>query len=248
MNYKNLLVCFMLSLASSSLCLATPSPITLDSRIKTLVYSENEVFRIVVHYGYQTVIEFAKGEEVQTLSVGNNYAWQLTPLDRRLFIRPLEDNIVTNMTVITNKHTYQFEVQSKTPSYTRDDELVYVVRFFYPDDTEDKILPAIEEELPKTTPPISKPFNYNYTLSGPSRLAPVEVFDDGTGTFFKFKNSGIQDLPRLQLKTYDGSLIDLTPYYRGKYIYVNSVGEEIIISHKKEIVHVYNEEYNQNRG
>ena len=52
-------------------------PIAIDSRIKTFIYSENEVFRLVVHYGYQTSIEFAEDEEIQTISAGNNYAWQL---------------------------------------------------------------------------------------------------------------------------------------------------------------------------
>ncbi|MDJ1407606.1 MAG: hypothetical protein MRQ13_04430 [Candidatus Midichloria sp.] len=43
-------------------------PIATDSRIRTFVYSQNEVFGIVVHYGYQTNIEFADGEEIQTIS------------------------------------------------------------------------------------------------------------------------------------------------------------------------------------
>jgi len=33
-------------------------PITTDSRIKTLVFSPNEVFTITTHYGYQSNIEF----------------------------------------------------------------------------------------------------------------------------------------------------------------------------------------------
>lgn len=108
-------------------------PITTDNRIKTYVYNENEVFLLVIHYGYQSNIEFANGEEVETISIGDSYAWKVTPVGRRLFIKPLEENIHTNMTVITNKRTYQFDVMSKLPDENIDNELVYVVRFYYPD-------------------------------------------------------------------------------------------------------------------
>ena len=110
------------------------------------------MFRIVVHYGWQTIVEFAENEEIQTISVGNNYAWQVSPLDRRLFIKPLEENILTNMTVITSLRSYQFEIESKSSSSTRDDELTFVVRFFYPDNSDDKILPQIETQKLITYP------------------------------------------------------------------------------------------------
>ena len=107
------LICLMsLNYASA----AANRPVAIDSRIKTFIYSENEIFRIVINYGYQTSVEFAEGEEIQTISVGNNFAWQLTPVGRRLFIKPLEENILTNMTILTNKRVYQFEVQSKSQS------------------------------------------------------------------------------------------------------------------------------------
>lgn len=109
-------------------------PIATDSRIKTFVYSANEVFPIVLHYGYQMAIEFGEGEVIQTYSIGNSYILQLSTVGRILFIKPLEDNIMTNMTVITNKRQYYLEIRSKDlmdGSY--DAELAYVVRFFYPE-------------------------------------------------------------------------------------------------------------------
>jgi type IV secretion system protein VirB9 len=91
-RYKVIRILIILSIIiTSSSALSYDSPVAIDSRIKTLIFSENEVFRLVVHYGYQTSIEFQDGEEVQSISVGNNYAWTLTPLGRRLFIKPLEE-------------------------------------------------------------------------------------------------------------------------------------------------------------
>ncbi|KKB96702.1 Type IV secretion system protein virB9 precursor [Candidatus Arcanobacter lacustris] len=108
-------------------------PITTDNRIKTYIYNENEVFTILVHYGYQSSIELSYGEEVETISMGDSYAWKITPVGRRIFIKPFEENIHTNMTIITNKRTYQFDIVSKLPSENFDKELAYVVRFFYPE-------------------------------------------------------------------------------------------------------------------
>jgi len=107
-------------------------PITTDSRIKTYIYNPNEIYLLVLHSGYQSSIEFAKGEEIQTISLGDSYAWKMTPLDNRLFIKPLEKNMRTNMTIITNKRTYQFDIVSEELEIGEEKDLVYVVRFYYP--------------------------------------------------------------------------------------------------------------------
>ncbi len=108
-------------------------PITTDNRVKTYVYNENEIYPLMIFYGYQTSIEFAKGEEVSTISMGDSYAWQITPIGRRLFVKPLEENMHTNMTILTNKRAYQFDLFSKKAENDFDAELVYVMRFYYPD-------------------------------------------------------------------------------------------------------------------
>ena len=105
-----------------------------DSRIKTFVYSENEIYRVVLYHGFQSNIEFALGEVPETISVGDSFAWKITPVDRRIFIKPQEQNIHTNMTVITNRRTYHFELLAKAAADEVDPEFAYVVRFFYPSD------------------------------------------------------------------------------------------------------------------
>lgn len=109
------------------------APVTTDSRIKIFVYNENEVYHLTIHHGYQSSIEFGPSEEVETISLGDTYAWKITPVGRRLFIKPLEANVRTNMTIITSKRTYQFDVVCKVPDGKLDEELVYVARFYYPD-------------------------------------------------------------------------------------------------------------------
>ena len=107
-------------------------PLTTDSRIKTYIYSPNEVYLLVLHYGFQSHIEFAKGENIDTITLGDTYAWKITPLENRIFIKPMEKNIRTNMTIITNKRTYQFDLVAKELEDGDEKDLVYVVRFYYP--------------------------------------------------------------------------------------------------------------------
>ncbi len=109
------------------------TPITTDSRIKTFVYNENDVYRLLTHYGYQLNIEFGRKEQIQTISVGDRTGWQIIPNGERLFVRAMEDKAHTNMTVVTDKHAYQFDLYSAPPGQNGWDELVYVVRFYYPD-------------------------------------------------------------------------------------------------------------------
>ncbi|RTK93107.1 MAG: hypothetical protein EKK61_01710 [Rickettsiales bacterium] len=110
-------------------------PIITDSRIKTYIYSPNDIYLLVLHYGFQSHIEFAKNESIETITLGDSYAWKITPLGNKLFIKPLERNIRTNMTIITNKKTYQFDIIAQELESGNEKDLVYVVRFQYPKKT-----------------------------------------------------------------------------------------------------------------
>ncbi|AFC72167.1 hypothetical protein ASQ44_05590 [Rickettsia rhipicephali] len=106
--------------------------ITKDNRIKTYIYNPNEVYLLVLHFGFQSHIEFAKNEEIQNIILGDAYAWKITPLANRLFIKPLEKDIRTNMTIITNKRIYEFDIASTELMMGNERDLVYVIKFYYP--------------------------------------------------------------------------------------------------------------------
>ena len=117
---------------SNKIALGDDSSLTTDIRIKTYFYSPNEVYLLVLHYGFQSHIEFGKGETIETITLGDSYAWKITPLGNRLFIKPMERDIRTNMTIITDKRTYQFDIVSKELEDGEEKDLVYVIRFQYP--------------------------------------------------------------------------------------------------------------------
>ena len=197
------------------------TPVAIDSRIKTFVYSENEIFPVVLNYGYQTAIEFGKDETIQTYSVGNQFVWQFSAVGRTLFIKPLEDNIITNMTVLTNKRRYYFELYSKIISGINDEEFSYVVRFFYPESSNDSIKtqPQIKPEDKKQDEVMTiKPYNFNYEIVGVTKDQISVVFDNGINTFLKFEKTNINSVKSI---TFDNQKI--TSRILGSYLVINKI-------------------------
>ncbi|MDG1286095.1 MAG: TrbG/VirB9 family P-type conjugative transfer protein [Rickettsiales bacterium] len=150
MKKLKLLVCLasVVLWATSSFAYVTGTPVPTDSRIKTFVYNANDVYRVLTHYGYQMNLEFGEEEEIETISVGDRSGWQITPDENRIFVRAMEDKAHTNMTVITSERTYQFDLYSAQPGQQGWDELVYVVRFYYPSDSPNQFVSAPQQARP----------------------------------------------------------------------------------------------------
>lgn len=230
---------------------AFAQPITTDSRIKTLVYSPNEVFALTTHYGYQSNIEFGQKESIETISVGDRVGWQISPAGRRLFVRAQEENAHTNMTVVTNLRAYQFDLRSSSSEAVfGSEELTYVVRFYYPEENDTvppppgnfypaPPTPPTASSASPAAPPVAGGFNYRYTFSGPASAAPTKIFDDGKNTFFKFAG----DIsPKISVVSANGEVLDV-PVRRTSdgLIAVNVIAPRFSIGHGQQQVFVYNE-------
>lgn len=212
-----------------------PAPVATDSRIKTFVYSENDVFNIVTHYGYESNIEFGAEEEIQTISMGDRVPFQVTPSGRRLFIRAMTSNAHTNMTVVTNKHAYQFDVIAVPAPVMPNEELVYVVRFFYPSDKKNEL----SAQANMSQPMVSKPYNYKYTYTGSNQIVPLKIFDDGKSTYFKLRNnSGLA--PSVYSVDDAGREVALVTHMSGDYLAVDVVSPRFYIRAGDYMVAVYN--------
>lgn len=161
----------ILVLGAMPLAAAHAVPIVTDSRIKTFVYNPNEVFTITTHYGYQSNIEFGERETIDTVSVGDRVAWQIIPAGRRIFIRAMEENAHTNMTIVTNLRAYQFDLRSSAADAVfGSEELTYVVRFFYPGESNAMSMPSAELQ----PSPVIAPTPVSYTPPAPvAAVTPV---------------------------------------------------------------------------
>ena len=232
-------------------------PIVTDSRIKTFVYNENDVYNILTHYGYQSNIELGPKERIVTISLGDRVAWQIVPAGNRIFIRALEEKAHTNMTIVTNKRAYQFDLRAsgKVPLHPSE-ELVYVVRFFYPDASGAVSVPAVPKPVATPAPvaaaPVSsqalidatsdKVYNYRYTYSGDDRVAPLRIYDDGSSTYFKMPQGaanvaiavvGMNGQPR-QAASYAGAAgVQVVPETARQFQLIYPNGDRVSVFNEK---------------
>ncbi len=219
-------------------------PTTIDSRMKTIIYNPNEVFELTFFYGFQAFIEFSENEEIEIISLGESYPWRITPVGKYLFIRPMQVNANTNMLIITTERTYQFQIKSRAYEEGTDDELVYSVRFFYPDTTK-KLLADMNTnsnneksifDLDKNNPNL----NFDYVMTGNiKKLAPVKTFDDGINTYFQFPNNNT-DIPNLYAVDIKGreTLLDYT--VENGFVVVNSIQMQFSLRNQDSILCIFN--------
>jgi type IV secretion system protein VirB9 len=260
---------FMVLMLSFAKNLFAQTPITTDSRIRTLVYNANEVYELKFYYNYQSFIEFSDDEEIEMISIGEAFAWRLTPAGKRIFIRPLEIAAHTNMTIITNRRTYHFDIRSDEFDGKADEELVYTVRFFYPQIGQPLPIPpqlavpnvAIVREpkapgIIKTSFPaadVGKPLspvierninnnelNFDYSLAGKSDdIIPLKVYDDSTETFFQFANNNAS-IPTISLVDVNGNETPLQYLIKDNYISVPAIGRQFTLRKNNSLLCIYN--------
>lgn len=218
---------------------ATSVPIATDSRVRTFVYGENEVFRITSKYGYQSNIEFGPKEEVETVSVGDGVGWKVTPAGNRLFVKAMKENVTTNLTVVTTKRAYQFELSS---DIKKEEDVIYVVRFYYPNQDFDsaRARPEGNSTSFESGALIDASYNFNYSLTGPNDIAPMKVFDDGQFTFFKFAGNNAA-IPTFYAVDRNGVETPLITRSDGEYIIVERVLPQLSLRRGEQVVCVFND-------
>jgi type IV secretion system protein VirB9 len=237
-RYFLLLLCFFSFAANAA---QMPRFLGSEKKFRSYIYNPNDVYRYLGHYTYQGFVEFEEGETVNTISMGDPTLWLFEHLGNRLFLKPVgEDNSETNMTVITNKRVYHFELVAKEAKGIADKDLIFVVKFVYPDEKDKNIV-----EFAKT-PPSDEPdmrelsrYNFNYQYTGEPAIAPLKVFDNGEFTYFQFskKNAEIPAIFTVDAEGFE-SLINFRA--AGSYIIVERVAPQFTLRSGSDIVCVYN--------
>ncbi len=230
-------------------------PLTTDSRVRTMVYSENEVYKVATFFGYQANIEFRHDEKIKTISVGDQIPFKITPQNNRIFVKANQDGMITNMTVLTNKRSYLFELTSKKEDR---DAQIYVMRFYYPDDGFNDTR-TWENNAIKTKPRgirdgVAKKeagrkverkltdsnFNYKYTYVGPDYLKPHKIFDDGRRVYIEFPKGR---LPEIRQVTPQGQEVPLQTGKTGEFTILDKVYPKMAFYYDNQVLCVFNEGY-----
>ena len=103
-----------------------------DPRLVERLYNADEVVKIEGRTNVQATIRFAEDEHIENVAIGDSQAWQVTPNKRAnlLFVKPLTERASTNMTVVTDRHTYLFDLVASPAAKNP----LYVLAFTYPEE------------------------------------------------------------------------------------------------------------------
>lgn len=237
-----ILITGVLGIFVDSNAVSTSRPVGGESRIRVINYAPNSVIRFVGHYNFHSIIEFGLDEEIKTITMGESIGWQLNPAGNRIFLKPIGLNATTNMTVITNRRTYFFEMHAEQASSISDSNLAFITKFMYPDGqiTVPTTISHSNSNLDLTKP---VQYNFKYRISGKAiNIEPILVFDDGKFTYFKFKDVNA-DIPSIFLV--DPNLNESLINYRVSdgYIVVERVTAKFTLRYGKEIICVFNDKH-----
>jgi type IV secretion system protein VirB9 len=211
----------------------------LDSRIRVLYFQPDQIYQLTGHTGFQMTIEFEAGERVETVAVGDSAGWQITPNAgaNLLFVKPVGLSRPTNMTIVTNRRHYNFELISRSGVRASPYAIIYTLRFQYPE-----IAAAVPP--PNAEPLISTPpeqWNRAYTYDGAVTNVPEEVFDDGHSTYFRFSKDTPTPAIFIQSPEAGESLVNFA--VRGPYTVVEQVSAHLVLRQGKEVTNIYNDAF-----
>jgi len=244
-------------LIAAALALAPLAGRAQDARIVSLPYKEAEVVRLDGKLGVQATIGFGEGEQIENVAVGDADKWQITPNKRAdlLFVKPLDPAARTNMTVVTDRRTYFFDLVASPTA-----KPVYMLRFTYggepavqPQPETLAIAPAPAASAPASPAPASSAapppaavtmpapvgeagspatadpalLNFAWRKKGATKLTPLRVYDDGVATFLLWGEE--QEIPQILLRGPDGAEKPAEFAIRGNTIVVAGTPDVIVL-------------------
>ncbi|NNC59835.1 MAG: TrbG/VirB9 family P-type conjugative transfer protein [Erythrobacter sp.] len=224
--------------------LATPLSAQ-DSRLVEMEYDPARVVTVEGRTKVQATIKFGEDETIENVAIGDANAWQVTPNKRAnlLFVKPLQPTAATNMTVVTNKHTYLFDLIASPRA-----KPLYILTFTYPDEPEDETqLAAVQRqanpvEMAAATDPYAvidpAQINLAWQKSGDVTLYPLRMFDDGEATFIEWAEG--TPVPAILVKDFEGTEGPVNFTVRGNIVVVDGVPREIILRSGEETATLVN--------
>lgn len=219
-----------------------------DLRLVKRLYDPGAVVRIEGRPSVQATIRFADDELIENVAIGDSNAWQVTPNKRSnlLFVKPLAERAATNMTVVTNNHTYFFDLVA-SPKVTSP---LYELAFSYPQEVKaapDRRADAeasapTDVELGAANDPsaVADPaqLNFAWAGSGDRKLLPNRIYDDGQATYLAWTAG--TPVPAILIKDKAGTEGPVNFAVRGDVIVVDGVPRQIVLRSGRQLATIDN--------
>ena len=222
------------SFAALAVLGCTAASAAADNRIRSLAYDPDKIVQILGKAGIQSTIEFAPDERIENVAVGDSSKWQITPNHRAslLFVKPLAERSRTNMTVVTDRRTYMFDLVAGDKFTTP----VYALKFSYPNDrpasadvkpaqTSQPVNVAAATDQPATM--TAEKLHFDWQSKGERKLVPSRIFDDGASVFLAWNHE--TPLPAILTVNEDRKEGPLSYHMSGDYIVVSPVPQNMVL-------------------
>lgn len=253
----------LIALLVPTLALAelTPQKGDFDPRVRIVDYNPMNVVKLSTFYGVSTHVQFAEGETIQDVAVGDDQAWKVVPRGNHLFIKPQATKADTNVTVVTSLRTYQFALvvqprPLKDSTAWADPNLIFSLTFRYPDDEAAKAAAsakqlALKAKLGEVKAKLSDAAkageNIDYWVAGSEEISPTAARDDGRFIYLKFTNN--RDMPAVYEVDEKGNeaLIN-TNVIDGNTIVVQRLVRRLMLRKGDAVASVINKSFDLNGG
>lgn len=202
-------------------------------------YKPDSLYKVNTSQGFVTDIELKPGEQVTYIAAGDTVRWKVDQATvsgvTHIYIKPIRNNIETNMIINTSARSYRLYLVS-------DDTSIFspIIQFsFQKEEMEAKLAKPIKltkeekqfqdiytEKGPSGIRQVKK-LNRAYTVKRhgkvPDDLYPSEIFDDGTRTYFKMPKTNKYDMPVLYNVDDAGKLSLVNYRMNGQYMIADKV-------------------------
>lgn len=215
---RKIAVAVMLAFSTPAFCAQETYPSSLDSRVRQVTYNAQDVVEIPIVPGKATLIQFEEGENFMIApALGDPDAVLMKYSHNVIWVKPKTAG-GSNLSIVTDRRTYNIDLCYTTSQR----KAVYQVTFRFPDTEARKLRERAEASTVKSKMEDHyAAYNLSYTKAGDMSISPVNVWDDGVQTWFKFP--GGSDVPVIYA-------VDAT----GAETLVNRSmkGSEIVVVHK----------------
>lgn len=253
----------LIALLAPILALAevTPKKGDYDPRVRVVDYNPLNVVKLATFYGVSTHVQFGNGETIMDVAVGDDQAWKVVPRGNHLFIKPQATQADTNVTVITDKRTYQFALvvqprPMKDSTAWANPNLIFSLTFRYPDEEAAKASANAKKEAVKSrlgeikgklSDAKKEGQNFDYWVAGSEEISPTAARDDGRFIYLTFSNN--RDMPAVYSVNAQGNeaLIN-TNVIDGNTIVIQRLVAHLMLRKGNAVASVINKSFDLNGG
>ncbi|YCI04538.1 P-type conjugative transfer protein VirB9 [Ensifer sp. D2-11] len=246
------------SSAATALALEIPRGASQDSRVRFVDYQPYNITRIIGSLRSSVQVEFAPDEEIAHVALGNSVAWEVAPAGNILFLKPRENQPITNISVVTSRRdgstrSYQMELTVRDGTVEVGQATYFYVKYRYPaDDAERRRQAAAAHAIAAQAKQADNalaiheahgPRNWRYSAQGAQALEPQAVYDNGKVTTFAFV--GNQEMPAIYIENSDGSENLVPKSVDGSLVLVHAISRKFILRRGGDVLCVFNEAYDR---